>query len=135
MQHEISLRQRGQLVPMIAISVVVLFTLASAGANAIPIHQPSAAELRAAELNAIVVQRRMRITELTAAGDHCTPALAHELARALVYDGRSARAYADDYQARCGTDPQMESWGRSPLAQPKPPQDREITDHARDGLN
>jgi hypothetical protein len=111
----ISIRKRGQLVPMIAIAVVVLFTLASAGANAIPIHSPTQAELRAAQIHAIVVQRRFRIAELTAAGDRCTPAIAHELARALVFDGRSARAYAQDYEARCGTDPEMERWGYAPV--------------------
>lgn len=121
MQPEISVRQRGQLLPMIAISIVVLFTLASAGANAIPVHAPTAAEIRTAELHAIVVQRRFRIAELSAAGDHCTPAIAHELARAIVYDGRSARAYAEDYMARCGTDLEMQRWADAPVARAKRP--------------
>ena len=119
MKHEISLRERGQLAPMIAISLVVLFTLASAGASAIPVHRPSAIELRAAELRAIVVQRRARIAELVARGDRCTPAIAHELARALVYDGRSARAYANDYESRCGADLEMERWRDAPVARPR----------------
>ncbi len=100
---------------MIAITMLVLFTLASAGANVMPIHRPSAAELRAADQRAIIEQRRARIAELTGHDDHCTPALAHELARALVFDGRSARLYAESYESRCGTDPEMERWRDAPV--------------------
>jgi|SRR5580704_3107029 hypothetical protein len=115
MNDNISLRQRGQLAPMIAISLLVLFTLASAGANVMPVHRPSAAELRAADQRTIIDKRRARIAELAARADDCTPALAHELARALVFDGRSARLYADDYESRCGTDPEMERWRDAPV--------------------
>ena len=115
MQPDVTLRQPGQLAPMIAISLLVLLTLASAGANVMPHHRPSAAELRAADQRAIIAERRARIAELSALGDHCTPVLAHELARALVFDGRSARLYAEDYESRCGTDPEMERWGNAPV--------------------
>ncbi|HEY1546376.1 MAG TPA: hypothetical protein VGG28_01080 [Kofleriaceae bacterium] len=115
MEH-ISVRQRGQLAPMVAVSLLVVVTLASAGATAIAIHhRPSPAELRAAAQRAQVIERRVRIAELVAQGDHCTPALAHELARSLVFDGRSARAYADDYEARCGIDPAIEHWRDAPI--------------------
>ncbi len=100
---------------MVAVSLLVLLTFASAGANAIPIHRPSAAVLRAAEQRALIIERRVRIAELVAQGDRCTPAIAHELARALVYDGRSARAYADDYESRCGADLEIERWRDAPV--------------------
>jgi hypothetical protein len=116
MEQPISVRQRGQVAPMAAVSLLVLVTLASAGANTISIHRrPSAAELRAAEQRAQIVDRRVRIAELLAQGDRCTPAIAHELARDLVFDGRSARAYADDYEARCGIDPEIEHWRDAPV--------------------
>nr|HEX4314330.1 hypothetical protein [Kofleriaceae bacterium] len=115
MNEDVSVRQRGQVAPMVAISLVVMGTLASAGANAIPIHRPSAADLRAADQRALVIERRVRIAELVAQGDRCTPAIAHELARALVYDGRSARAYAEDYESRCGADLEVERWRDAPV--------------------
>jgi hypothetical protein len=121
MKHELSVRERGQVAPIVVIGIVVLFTFASAGANAIPMHRPSAAALRAGEQRTIIAQRRARILELTASGDHCTPAIAHELARSLVFDGRSARAYVDDYEARCGADLEMDRWRAAPLVAPKSP--------------
>jgi hypothetical protein len=119
MKNETSVRQRGQLVPMIAVSLLVLLTLAAAGANVMPGHFPTVDEVRASEQRAIIAQRRVRISLLAAQGDRCTPAVAHELARALVYDGRSARAYAEDYESRCGTDPEIERWRNAPVVQPK----------------
>jgi hypothetical protein len=115
MNQESSVRQRGQVAPMVAISLLVMLTLGSAGANAIPIHRPSAADQRAAEQRALIIERRVRIAELVAQGDHCTPAIAHELARSLVYDGRSARTYAEDYESRCGADLEIERWRDAPV--------------------
>jgi hypothetical protein len=115
MEQHISVRQRGQVAPMVAVTLVVLFTLASAGANVMPTHRPTAAQLRAREQDALVVDRRVRIAELVAQGDRCTPAIAHELARDLVFDGRSARAYAEDYEPRCGSDREIEHWRDAPV--------------------
>jgi hypothetical protein len=116
MEQPISVRQRGQVAPMVAIALLVVFTLASAGATSIAVHhRPSAAELRAAEQRAQIIERRVRIAELVAQGDRCMPAIAHELARALVFDGRSARAYAEDYETRCGTDLEIEHWRDAPV--------------------
>lgn len=111
-----SIRARSQALPTLVIAVVVLFTLGSAAANLIPIHRATAAQLRRAELETIVSERRARIAELRATGDACRPVMSHELARLLVMDGRwiDARAYADDYEQRCGADPVVRHWGDAP---------------------
>jgi hypothetical protein len=43
-------------------------------------------------------------------GDLCRATIARELARTLVYDGRSAIDYANDYAQRCGEDPVVRRW-------------------------
>jgi 1-acyl-sn-glycerol-3-phosphate acyltransferase len=113
----IRLRARGQILPVVIVVLVTAFTLGSAGANLIPgPARPTLAEQQRDELASIVVQRRDRIAELRATGDRCQPASAHELARLLVMDGQwqSVRAYADDYELRCGGDPVVRNWGNAP---------------------
>lgn len=101
------------------IVIVVLFTLGNAAANLLPCQRPTAEELRQAERRALVEQRRARIDELRAAGDHCRPVIGHELARLLVMDGQGARGYADDYERRCGEDPVIRHWGDAPRPRPR----------------
>ena len=105
---------------MVTAVLVVLFTLANAAANMLPTHRPSRAELLRAEQDEIIAQRRTRIAALLALGEHCAPVVAHELVRALVFDGRSARPFADDYQRRCGEDPVVRHWGDAPVRPWKP---------------
>lgn len=107
------LRQRIPWLSLAGILLVVLLTLGNAAANMMPYHIPTARELQRAEQAALIEARRERIATLIAGGDHCSPAIAHELARALVLDGRSAAAYADDYERRCGDDPIVRRWGRA----------------------
>ena len=111
-----SLRARGQWLPMIVVGVIVAMTLGNAAANMIPVHVPTAAEVRAEEQLTLITDRHQRIAELQAGGDRCQPAISHELARLLVQDGRFriARAYADGYEARCGEDPFVHHWGYAP---------------------
>lgn len=109
------LRPRRQVAPVVLVIAIVLATLGSAAANLIPANRPDPAQLRRAETRAIIDARRQTIAALTAAGDQCRPMIAHELARALVFDGRSARAYAADYVQRCGEDLAMEHWGHAPV--------------------
>lgn len=111
-----SLRARGQILPMVVVGLIVLMTLGNAAANMMPVHVPTAAEVRVEEQQAIVGERRMRIAELTAAPDRCQPAVSHELVRLLVQDGQFplAQAYADGYEARCGDDPVVHHWGYAP---------------------
>ncbi|HET9988160.1 MAG TPA: hypothetical protein VFQ65_06565, partial [Kofleriaceae bacterium] len=85
------MRQRGQWPPIIVVVLLVLFTLANAAANVMPFHRPTAAELQQDEQRSVVEQRRTRLAELLAGGDHCRPVIAHELARTLVFDGQSAQ--------------------------------------------
>lgn len=106
-----SMRQRGQWPPIIVVVLLVLFTLANAAANVMPFHRPTAAELQQDAQDTVVAQRRARLVELLADGDHCQPAVAHELAQTLVFDGRSAQAYATDYEQRCAPDPVVHAWG------------------------
>ena len=100
---------------MVTAVVVVLFTLANAAANMLPTRLVTRAEVRHTEERALIEARRARIAAVLAVGDHCTPVVAHALARDLVLDGRSARAYAEGYEQRCGEDPVMAHWGHAPV--------------------
>ena len=97
------------------ISLVMLMTLGNAAANMIPTHGPTTRSLmaakRRAEQDELAQTRRDRITAIQALGDQCQFQVARELARALVFDGHSALAYADDYAKRCGgDDPIIRKW-------------------------
>ena len=78
-------------------------------------HATHEARLRA-EQEQLIAARRARIAKLLSEGDGCHPSIAHELAKALVFDGQSARDYAADYQRRCGEDPVIAHWGAAPVA-------------------
>jgi hypothetical protein len=108
-------RQRIPWLSLVAVLLVVLMTLANAAANMIPFHVPTARELQRAEQAATVDARRARIAALVTEGDRCRAEIARELARALVFDGQSAVAYADDYARRCGEDPIVRRWGDASL--------------------
>src|SRR5262247_4148776 len=114
----LSIRARGQWPAIAGAVVVVLFTFGAAAANLPSGPPPSARQLMREELDEIVHQRRVRITELQAAapGERCHPPSAHELARLLVMDGQwpAARRFADDYERRCGEDPVVRKWGDAP---------------------
>jgi hypothetical protein len=114
--QENDVRARGQVLPIVVIVMVVMFTLTSAGANLIPSHRPTPAQLRAEEMSIVVDQRRARIGELRTAGEGCEPPVAHELARLLAMDGqwREAHDYADRYELRCGADFVVRGWGDAP---------------------
>ena len=114
--RENDVRARGQVLPIIVIVLVVLFTLTSAGANLIPSHRPTQAQLRADEMRSIVEQRQARIVELRRSGETCMPQAARELARLLAMDGqwREAHDYADRYELRCGMDLIVRRWGDAP---------------------
>ena len=105
------LRQRVPWLPLIGILFTLLLTLGNAAANMMPGRLPTVRELQRAEQDAAIAARRARIAELTAEGDQCRPPIARELARALVFDGRSAAEYANDYARRCGEDPIVRRWG------------------------
>ncbi len=111
-----SVRARGQLLPVIGIVLLVLFTLGTAGANLLTRHRPTEAELRAAEEQTIIEQRRARIAKLQARAGDCHAGNAHELARLLVMDGQwdAARAFGGGYEQRCGDDPVVRHWIDAP---------------------
>lgn len=110
-----SLRARPPWFSLVGIVLLVLLTLGNAAANMVPFHVPTAYELQQEEQREIAEERRVRLETLLVEGDRCRPHVAHEIARGLVYVGRSARAYAADYQGRCGTDPIVERWGTAPM--------------------
>jgi len=89
----------------------MVMTLGNAAANMLPHHVPTVRERQRAEQNALIEARRERIAVLVAQGDGCRADVARELARALVFDGRSAVEYANDYERRCGTDAIVRRWG------------------------
>ena len=94
---------------------IVALTLGNGAANMIPGHFPTPRERARAEQETVADARRARIVSLLVAGDHCHAPTARELARAIVYDGRSAAVYADDYERRCGADPIVRRWGDAPV--------------------
>jgi hypothetical protein len=111
-----SVRARGQLLPILGIVVLVLFTLGNAAANLIPVHRPTLAEQREDERREYVEQWELRIAELRGTTGACHPAGAHELAKLLVMAGRwdEVRAFAGGYEQRCGADPVVHHWGEAP---------------------
>ena len=109
-KKETPIRQRVPYVSLACILLVVLMTLGNAAANMSPSRIPTARELQRAEQDELVAARKQRIAELLAEGDRCRAPIARELARALVFDGRSAYEYADDYERRCGEDPIVRRW-------------------------
>ncbi|MBL0215859.1 MAG: hypothetical protein IPQ07_18510 [Myxococcales bacterium] len=111
-----SVRARGQLLPLVGVVALVLFTLGNAAANLIPVHRPTAADLRAEEQRDLVEQRRVRLAVLRSGGTACDAAHAHELARLLVMDGQFAevRAFGASYEQRCGDDPVVRHWSLAP---------------------
>jgi hypothetical protein len=110
-----SVRARIPWLKLAFVLVVVLLTFANAALNLLPSPAMTARERQRAEQEAFVAERRARLAVLLSESDGCHPAIAHELAKALVFDGQSARAYADDYERRCGADPVVEHWARAPL--------------------
>lgn len=90
-------------------------TLTSAGANMIPFHVPTAREAQRTEQREVAAARHARIAARLAEGDHCDPDVARELAQDIVFDGRSAVAYADDFAGRCGDDRFVRRWANASL--------------------
>jgi len=113
---ENDVRARGQVLPIVVIVTVVLFTLTSAAANMISSHRPTPAQLRVEAMSIVVDQRHARIGELRTVGEKCEPQAAHELVRLLAMDGqwREAHDYADRYELRCGADFVVRGWGNAP---------------------
>jgi hypothetical protein len=112
-------RARTPWFSLVGIVLLVLLTLGNAAANMVPYHVPTAHELQQQEQREIADARRLRVDALIAEGDQCRPYIAHEIARGLVFVGRSAREFAADYQQRCGIDPIVERWGNAPLPRRK----------------
>ncbi len=108
------IRARVPWARLVLLASLVLPVFANAALNMLPHHVPTARELQREEQREIAQARHARLAELLAEGDRCRPAVAHEIARTLVFDGRSARAYADDYERRCGSDPVVRHWGDAP---------------------
>jgi hypothetical protein len=110
----VSVRERTPWWSLAGVLFLVVLTLGNAAANMIPYHIPTTRERQQQEQHGVAEARRARIATLLAAPDRCDAQTARELARLLVFDGRSARAYADDYERRCGDDPIVRRWGDAP---------------------
>jgi len=110
------IKARTPWLSLAGIAILILLTLGNAAANMIPGHFPTPREKARVEQDQVTHARRTRIAELLREGDRCRFETARELARALVYDGRSAKDYAADYQARCGADPIVQRWADAPIA-------------------
>jgi hypothetical protein len=117
------LRRRGQIVPMVVVVFVMMFTLAGAAANVLSARHITDAELRAAALEPVIDQRRLRIATLRAVDADCNAPNARELVRLMVQDGQwsEARELAERYEQRCGTDPIVRRWHDAPRPHPRVP--------------
>jgi hypothetical protein len=113
--NTLSVRARTPWWSLAGVLFVVLLTFGNAAANMIPYHIPTKRELQHEEQLQLAEARRARIAALLAVPDRCNAPNARELARLLVFDGRSARTYADDYERRCGEDPIVRRWGDAPV--------------------
>jgi hypothetical protein len=102
----------GGLVAMVTIAVLLW------SASLMPRRKLDRAEQMRREIAQIAQQRKVKIVGLRASlADRCDPPTAHELAKALVMDGRGldARDFAALYTARCGEDPVVTHWAAAPL--------------------
>lgn len=83
----------------------------------IPDRKPTRADTMRRELAGIQQERKSRIDFLRAElGERCIPSAAHDLARLMVLDGRTAdaREFGASYLARCGDDPVIVHWANAP---------------------
>lgn len=110
----VSVRQRLPYFSLACLALVMLMTFGNAAGNMMFTPFPTKHELQQREQRATADARRARIIALLTEGDRCRAQTARELARALVFDGRSAKEYADDYARRCGEDPIVRRWGDAP---------------------
>lgn len=101
---EPKVRARVPWLRLILILIVLGMTMANAAMNMLPTRIPTKQELQQEEQHEQIKLRRVRLTALMREGDQCRPHVAREIARTLVFDGRPADAYADDYARRCGGD-------------------------------
>jgi len=113
----LSLRRRNRLIVsavVVAFTVVVLSWVSAM----VPHKRPGRYDAMRRELAEIAQQRKAKIADLQRSlGEGCAPPQAHELAKQLVMDGRSAEAkrFASGYIARCGDDPVVVHWANAPL--------------------
>ncbi|HEY4060037.1 MAG TPA: hypothetical protein VGM39_25655 [Kofleriaceae bacterium] len=105
------LRERVPYAGLAVVFLVVGMTLGSAGANMIPMKLPSHDEMQRAEQADTTATRRQHLAAMVLEGDHCKPVVASEIARLLVFDGQSARAYTEDFAKRCGEIESVARWG------------------------
>jgi hypothetical protein len=77
----------------------------------IPMKLPTHEGLQQAQQAETAAARKQHLAALVLAGDHCQPAIAREIAKQLVFDGRSARAYTEDFARRCGSLESVARWG------------------------
>jgi hypothetical protein len=115
------LARRGRMVfAAVASGAVLAFSVW--GTAMMPRWKPSASAQLRVELAQIVVERQIRIDELSGIiGDVCDRPRVLELMRLYVMDGRfeDAKAYADSYELRCGEDMAVRKWANAPKPKPR----------------
>lgn len=105
------LRERLPYAGFAIIAIVVGATLGSAGANMIPMKLPTYDEVQRVEQAETSADRKQTLAALVLAGDNCKPVVAAQIAKLLVFDGQSARAYTQDFAKRCGEIESVAKWG------------------------
>lgn len=111
----VSVRKRVPWLRVAGVLLLVSSTLASAAANMIPFHVPTRRETLRVDQIAMAAARHARIEAALAQGDGCNVDVARALAQDLVFDGRSAVPYADDFAGRCGDDRIVRRWANASL--------------------
>ncbi len=110
-------RRRRYRLGIAAVIAAFAFATVSWFAAIVPDRQPGRYDEMRRELAQIQQDRKAKIESLRAeVGDRCTPALAHELMKQLVLDGRGpdAKIFATTYTGRCGDDPVIDHWAHAP---------------------
>lgn len=109
-------RARRQWIPFVSGFGLMLITLGFAFGAAQAVPPLSDDELMACELERVRQARRIRIAELFGTEPPCTVLPARELTQLLAMDGQfdAARSFSDGFEARCGADPIVHTWGHAP---------------------
>jgi hypothetical protein len=92
------------------------------GSAMMPTWRPSASAQMRVELAQVVIERRVRIGELSETiDDVCDRPRVLELLKLYVMDGRfeDAKAYAGVYERRCGEDMAVRKWANAPKPKPR----------------
>jgi hypothetical protein len=109
---------RGHRTLVLVVLALFITAVATWAFSIIPERKPHPREVMRRELTEVTMERKARIDMVRMElGLNCDAPRAQELAKLLVFDGRStdARAFGASYVARCGSDLVVEHWANAPV--------------------